>query len=234
MTSSRRSSIFRAIAAAVVGLLLPSCAWLGHHEHPAGEITTVRYYWLDQKDTTHNIADDYAIPFERLYLQWNAYTAKELNARQGHYYAISWKAADRTQPVTVRLEYRQEKTGLAVHTQEQVVSDIHGSNLTRFRVVGDDYMVNGKVICFRVSLLQNKKVIAQRRSYLWEKFEAPAATPPPSTAVDVTAPGTSATVTEPSPTPGPTTVPGPNPQQLNGPLVTPPPPGSGEQKLPNQ
>jgi hypothetical protein len=67
----------------------------------------------------------------------------------------------------VRLEYRQEKLHAHVQAQEVSYTNIHGSHKTEFKVVGDDYFDNGRVIAWRCSLIENGKIVAENRSFLW-------------------------------------------------------------------
>ena len=70
--------------------------------------------------------------------------------------------------MTVRLEYRQEK--LHAHVQAQQVSypNMRGNRKTEFKVVGDDYFDDGRVIAWRCLLIENGKIVAENRSYTWE------------------------------------------------------------------
>ena len=54
---------------------------------------------------------DPSVAFERDYYLHGAVSNKERDARDGHYYTVMWKVTDRSQPVKVRLEYRQQNTG---------------------------------------------------------------------------------------------------------------------------
>ena len=111
---------------------------------------------------------DPAIVFERESHLRGAYTAAEQINRSGNYYSIIWKVDDRSQPVTVRFEYRQANTALKVMTLEQEVAAVKRSNLTKFNVIGADYTVGGRVSAWRVSLVRGKEVLATQQSYLWE------------------------------------------------------------------
>lgn len=133
---------------------------------PGGEISKVKYYYLN---TLFNMrTEEPAIIFEREHHLHGAYTAAEQIARTGHYYVVMWRAYDRSQPVTVRLEYRQANTALQVKTLEQQVTDVRRRNQTHFQVTGSEFQAGGRVTAWRVSLLRGKEELASQQSYLWK------------------------------------------------------------------
>lgn len=133
---------------------------------PGGEITKVKYYFLNPVQVLRT--DDPAIRFEREHYLHGAYTAADQIARTGHYYTVMWKADDRSQPVTVQFEYRQANTALQVKKLEQEVSDVRKRNETQFQVIGPEYQTGGRVTAWRATLLRGKEELASQNSYLWE------------------------------------------------------------------
>ena len=111
----------------------------------------------------------FAIPFESQHYLHGAVSNKERTEREGNYYTIFWRVDDRSQPVKVRLEYRQKLTGFAVKSIEKEVTDIRRNNVTDFSIIGEDYITNGAVNCWKASLVRGKEVLAEHKSYLWEK-----------------------------------------------------------------
>ena len=74
-----------------------------------------------------------------------------------------------TQPFKVRLEYRQQKTGLAVKTLEkEITPGKHRSGVTSFEVNGKEYVEGGIVTSWRAVLARGKDVLSEERSYLWK------------------------------------------------------------------
>ena len=67
--------------------------------------------------------------------------------------------------MTVRLEYRQEKLHAHVQAQEISYPNARGSHKTEFKVVGDDYFDDGRVIAWRCLLIENGRIVAENRSY---------------------------------------------------------------------
>lgn len=147
----------------VVLMTLTSCS--STSVGPGGEVTKVKYYHLvpGQPVSTR----DPAIQMERDYHLYGAVTRAEIMGRGGHYYTIFWKAYDPSQPVTVRFEFRQANTGLTAKIREETVTDVRAKNLSRFEVTGDEYLNDGRVTAWRVTLLRGKDELASQESYLW-------------------------------------------------------------------
>ena len=118
----------------------------------------------DQKTAT---LQDAPIVFERQYRLYGAVTAVDQRQRFGNYFDFFWRAK-RPSDVTVRLEYRQEKLHEHVQGQEITYRNVRGTNKTEFKVIGDDYFDDGRVIAWRCLLIANGRIVAENRSFLWE------------------------------------------------------------------
>lgn len=105
--------------------------------------------------------------FERTYRMYGAITAADQHQRFGNYFDFFWRAK-RPANVTVRLEYRQEKLRSFVQAREITYSNLKGGQKTAFAVIGDDYFNDGRVIAWRCLLIENGRIVAENRSYLWE------------------------------------------------------------------
>jgi hypothetical protein len=105
--------------------------------------------------------------FERTYRMYGALTAADQRQRFGNYFDFFWRAK-RPANVTVRLEYRQEKLRSFVQAREVAYSNAKGNHKTEFAVIGDDYFNDGRVISWRCLLIENGRIVAENRSYLWE------------------------------------------------------------------
>jgi|SRR5450432_3001148 len=105
--------------------------------------------------------------FERTYRMYGAITWADFRQRFGNYFDFFWRAK-RPANVTVRLEYRQEKLRSFVQAREMTYSNAKGSQKTEFAVIGDDYLNDGRVISWRCLLIENGRIAAENRSYLWE------------------------------------------------------------------
>jgi len=117
-----------------------------------------------QKTTT---AQDVPITFERQYRMFGAVTGLDQRQRFGNYFDFFWRAK-RPSDVTVRLEYRQEKLHEHVQAQEISYRNVRGTHKTEFKVIGDDYFDDGRVIAWRCLLIENGRIVAENRSFMWE------------------------------------------------------------------
>ena len=109
---------------------------------------------------------DASITFERQYRLFGAVTALDQSQRYGNYFDFFWRCK-RPADVTVRLEYRQEKLHAHVQAQEISYFNVRGMHKTEFKVIGDDYLDDGRVIAWRCLLIANGAIVAENRSYLW-------------------------------------------------------------------
>lgn len=155
----------RVFLAAGLGLLMVSCSTA--QKGAGATITKVNPYRFPDYAVRIPPADP-SITFERDAVLHGAISAKEREARQGDYFTIFWKAEDRTQPVKVRLDYTQQKTGSQLKMVEQEVTDIHRSNTTKFNFIGDEYVANGPVTSWRASIVRGKDTLVDYKSYLWK------------------------------------------------------------------
>jgi len=105
--------------------------------------------------------------FERTYRMYGAITGADQHQRFGNYFDFFWRAK-RPANVTVRLEYRQEKLRSFVQAREMTYANAKGNHKTEFAVIGDDYFNDGRVISWRCLLIENGRIVAENRSYLWE------------------------------------------------------------------
>jgi hypothetical protein len=108
-----------------------------------------------------------AITFERKYRLFGAVTKLDQHQRFGNYFDFFWRSR-RPADVTVRLEYRQENLHAHVQAQEVSYQNVRGNQKTEFKVVGDDYFDGGRVIAWRCLLVENGKIVAEKRSFLWD------------------------------------------------------------------
>ena len=110
---------------------------------------------------------DAPLTFERQYRLYGAVTTLDRRQRFGNYFDFFWRAK-RPSDVTVRLEYRQQKLHERVQAQEITYKNVHGTHKTEFKVIGDDYFDDGRVIAWRCLLIENGRIVAENRSYMWE------------------------------------------------------------------
>ena len=163
MTPTSRSTFIHLAILVWMASALVSCS--STKVGDGAKITKVKYYHLTSGRPS--IVADPAINFEREHYLYGAVTKADMLARTGHYYTLFWNVEDRTQPVTVRFEYRQASSGLVTKVQEQTITDIHRSNTTRFQVIGPDYSTHGRVSAWKMSILRGKQELVSSASNLW-------------------------------------------------------------------
>jgi hypothetical protein len=110
---------------------------------------------------------DAPIVFERQYRLFGAVTGLDKRQRYGDYFDFFWRSK-RASDVTVRLEYRQEKLHEHVQAQEITYRNVRGTHKTEFKVIGDDYFDDGRVIAWRCLLISSGRIVAENRSFMWE------------------------------------------------------------------
>jgi hypothetical protein len=108
-----------------------------------------------------------SLGFERTYRLYGAVSNADKAQRYGNYFDFFWRVK-RPAHVTIRLEYRQEKLRAFVQAREISYENAKGNNKTEFAVIGDDYFQDGRVIAWRCLMIENGKIVAENRSYLWE------------------------------------------------------------------
>ena len=121
---------------------------------------------LSSGEQSAGIADA-SMGFERTYRMYGAITAADQRQRFGNYFDFFWRAK-RLATITVRLEYRQDKLRAFVQAREVSYPNAKGNRKTEFAVIGDDYLNDGRVIAWRCLLIENGRIVAENRSYLWE------------------------------------------------------------------
>jgi len=114
-----------------------------------------------------SVLQDAPIVFERQYRLYGAVTGLDQRQRFGNYFDFFWRTK-RPSDVTVRLEYRQEKLHQHTQAQEITYQNVRGTHRTEFKVIGDDYFDDGRVIAWRCLLIANGRIVAENRSFLWE------------------------------------------------------------------
>lgn len=111
---------------------------------------------------------DPSIGFEGAYRLHGAVTQLDTHQRFGHYFDFFWRVKQPTPgPVTVRLEYRQEKLRSFTQAREVTYPTAKGSTKTTFAVIGQDYWTDGRVTAWRCLLISGGKIVAEERSFLW-------------------------------------------------------------------
>ncbi len=100
-----------------------------------------------------------------------AITLAERREKIGQYYTVSYcRSREESQanaaPVKIIFEYQQAVTASAIKRMEKSVSCTDEQEV-EFAVVGEDYAKNGRVLTWRVRVMEGEQVLAEKRSYLW-------------------------------------------------------------------
>ncbi len=144
---------------------------LSERPSTAGQRTRQTTSTLGAKSTSPSqktaTLQDVPITFERQYRMFGAVTALDQRQRFGNYFDFFWRAK-RPSDVTVRLEYRQENLHEHVQAQEITYRNVRGTHKTEFKVIGDDYFDDGRVIAWRCLLIASGQIVAENRSFMWE------------------------------------------------------------------
>lgn len=106
------------------------------------------------------------ISFERQRVNFGAITQVDRQQRYGSYYTFFWRS-NRKADLTLRFEYRQQKLGSYVQAKEIAYPGVKGSVESQFRVIGDDYLEEGKVTAWRALLIENGHIVGVTQSFLW-------------------------------------------------------------------
>ena len=101
---------------------------------------------------------------KRLY---GAVTEKARELRKGHFYAVSWRKLSGNRPVKIVFEYRQQSSGARIKKMTRVLPP-SPEGRTEFRITGSDYYQNGRVLAWRMTLLDGSEVISRKQSFLWD------------------------------------------------------------------
>ncbi len=106
------------------------------------------------------------LSFERQHVNFGAVTVIDRLQRYGYYYTFFWRSS-RKADLTVRFEYRQLNLGSYVQAKELFYPAAKGTIESQFKVIGDDYLEEGKVTAWRALLIENGRIVGVTQSFLW-------------------------------------------------------------------
>jgi hypothetical protein len=105
---------------------------------------------------------------EKLRRLHGAVSMEERRNLLGQYFTIRWNDDAVGAPVTITFEYQQGATGSRVKTIRREFPGGDASGTTEITVIGDDYFKGGRVLAWRATLRRGDRVVATRKSYLWQ------------------------------------------------------------------
>ncbi len=98
---------------------------------------------------------------------YGAVSMEERRARLGQYYTVIWQA-EAGGKKELLFEYYQSGSGSQLKRQRSELPMDRASGKGEFSVIGDNYFSNGRVLAWKISLIENGRTIASEQSYLWE------------------------------------------------------------------
>jgi hypothetical protein len=128
------------------------------------------YTYLNDSDPRRKAPpppDNQMMLYEPKYWDHGAILAKDRLDRQGNIFVINWQNDGEPSDFTVRLDYRQAMTRERVMTKTQEYKNFDGYEKTVIKVTGDEYLRGGVVHSWRISIVRNGKIVAQKKSFIW-------------------------------------------------------------------
>lgn len=147
------------LSAMLVVVLLGACS------STPDEALSVRQFHLRKADVAGK-KDAPMVRGEQMYRLKGAVTLEERKERLGDYYTVTWAALG-AQPTRVVMDFQQAATGAKVIRMSQDLPAAASEGKVEFQVTGDAYHQGGRVLSWRIRLLQGETVLAEKRSYLW-------------------------------------------------------------------
>ena len=138
---------------------------LGACSPKVDEALTVRQFHLRETEPADKKKAQ-MVRGEQMYRLKGAVTLEERRERLGDYYTVTWKAI-KTRPTRVVMDYQQAATGAKVLQQSVDLTEGSTGGKVEFAVIGSDYNNGGRVLAWRIRLMQGSSTIAEKRSYLW-------------------------------------------------------------------
>lgn len=151
--------MLRSLILLVVAVFMAACT-------PAGSSLRVKTFVL--RDQKRDAGSDPWARMEKESRLRGAVSMEERRQRLGQYYTVLWNDGDTAAgEVTVTFEFQQGKTGSQIKRIVRTFPASDTEGRASFAVIGDDYVRNGRVLAWQVTLSRGERQIASRRSYLW-------------------------------------------------------------------
>ena len=128
------------------------------------------YTYLNDSDPRRKAPpppDNQMMLYEPKYWDHGAILSKDMLDRQGNIFVINWQNDGEPSDFTVRLDYRQAMTRERVMTKTQEYKNFDGYEKTVLKVTGDEYLRGGVVHSWRISIVRDGKIVAQKKSFIW-------------------------------------------------------------------
>ncbi len=132
------------------------------------QVLEVRPFLL--RDERRDPGEEPLVRMEKQRILRGAVSMEERSRRLGQYYTILWNLPqkDPAEATEIRFEYRQGSTASQVRTRSQQFPASATSGKAVFSIIGDDYTRKGRVLAWRISLIQGGETVNSKQSYLWD------------------------------------------------------------------
>ncbi len=139
-------------------------------EHDESVSLNKIYTYLNDSDPRRKAPpppDNQMMVYEPKYWDHGAILAKDKLDRQGNIFVINWQNDGPPGDFTVRLDYRQAMSRERVMTKTQEYKNFDGYEKTVLKVTGDEYLRGGVVNSWRISIVRDGKIVAEKKSFIW-------------------------------------------------------------------
>jgi len=149
------------LSSLLVALFLGACAG-------PSEMLVVKQYQL--RDQTRNIDDEPMTQMEKSRHLHGAVSMAERRQKLGQYYTLLWHdpAGTGQGVVEVVFQFQQGASASRIKRMTKDFPATASEGIAEFALIGDDYFKGGKVLAWQASLRRGGKLLATRRSYLWQ------------------------------------------------------------------
>jgi hypothetical protein len=110
---------------------------------------------------------DKVLKQEFAYFNYGAVTKAQAEALMGHYYTVNFTNDGPPADIIIRMDFRQSLSRDKVNTLEVPFKAAKGGYKQRFVIAGEMYRVYGDVNSWRISVVKDGKIVAQKKSYVW-------------------------------------------------------------------
>ena len=125
------------------------------------------YTYLNDPTRNKPAVGNAMMMYEPKYWDHGAILAKDRLDRRGNIFVINWQNDGEPSDFTVRLDYRQAMTRERVMTKTEEYKNFDGYEKTVLKVTGDEYLRGGVVHSWRISIVRDGKIVAQKKSFIW-------------------------------------------------------------------
>jgi hypothetical protein len=101
------------------------------------------------------------------YFDYGAVTKAQREARKGHYYIVNVANDGPPADIIIRMDFRQLLSRDKVNTLEVPFKSAKGDYKQQFVIAGEMYRAYGDVNSWRISVVKDGKIVAQKKSYVW-------------------------------------------------------------------